>query len=771
MISKFFIERPVLANVLAIVIVLIGCVALYMLPVAQYPNVVPPTVSVTTSYPGASADTVMNTVALPIEQQGNGVQGMLYMQSTNASDGTYSLNVTFEIGTDLNFAQVLVQNRVAAAMASLPQAVQVQGVTVQQKSTSILQIVSLTATDPRYDSLYLSNYAVINLVPELSRLPGVGNVNVFGVGQYSMRIWLDPQTLHTRNLTPQDVINAIQQQSQQVTAGQIGAPPAPANQDFQYTVNVEGRLADPTEFGNIVVKVDTANGGQITRVKDVARVELGAQTYSQTSELNNRPSAGVAIFQLPNANALDVANRVDARMKELAKSFPQGLTYSVPFDTTIFVKTSITEVYKTLGEAALLVLIVILVFLQDWRAMLVPATTVPVTIIGAFAAMWGLGFTVNLSTLFAIILAIGIVVDDAIVIVEGVAHYLERGMTPHDAAIKAMDELFGPIIGITLVLMSVFIPAAFLPGLTGQMYAQFALVIAATALISAINAATLKPTQCALWLRMPVPPEKRNFFFRGFNRVYQPIENGYAWLIGAMARHSGLMVIVALVVAGVGVWGIARLPTSFIPVEDQGYVLVATQLPDGAASGRTQQVMDQVTKIALGVPGVDQVISISGISVLDNSATLANAGVAYVILKDWSLRKPGSGADLRSVYANLQGALDKLQDAVALVLIPPPIQGIGNASGFTMQIELRDGSFDYAKLQTVVQTMVHDGNTQTELQRLNSSFRAGVPQLRVTVDRVKAETLHVAVGDVFNVLAGYVGASHVNQINQSGRLS
>ena len=769
MISKFFINRPVLANVLAIVMVLIGGVALFTLPVAQYPNVVPPTVSVTTSYPGASADTVMNTVALPIEQQVNGVQGMLYMQSTSASDGTYSLIVTFAIGTDLNFAQVLVQNRVSAAMASLPQAVQVQGVTVQQKSTSILQIVTLTSPDGRYDSLFLSNYATISLVPELSRVPGVGNVGVFGVGQYSMRIWLDPQTLQARGLAPEDVIRAIQQQSQQVTAGQVGAPPAPAGQVFQYTVNIEGRLIDPAEFGNIIVKVDSSNGGQITRVKDVGRVELGAQTYSQSSRLNGKPAAGIAIYQLPTANALNVATLVNAKMAELAKAFPQGLTYGVPFDTTRFVKASINEVYKTLLEAAVLVLIVILVFLQDWRATLVPATTVPVTIIGAFAAMAALGFTVNLSTLFAIILAIGIVVDDAIVIVEGVAHHIERGLTPHDAAIKAMEELFGPIIGITLVLMSVFIPAAFLPGLTGQMYAQFALVIAATALISAINAATLKPTQCALWLRMPVPPEKRNFFFRGFNRGYQPVENGYAWLIGTMARHSSVMVIVALVVAGLGAWGIARLPTSFIPVEDQGYVLVATQLPDGAATGRTQQVMDQVTKIALGVPGVDQVISISGISVLDNSATLANAGVAYVILKDWSLRKPGSGADLRSVYANLQGALDKLEDAVALVVVPPPIQGIGNASGFTMQIELQDGSFDYAKLQTITQTMVRDGNTQTGLQRLNSTFRAGVPQLRVVVDRVKAETLNVSVGDVFNVLAGYVGSTYVNQFNKFGR--
>ena len=392
MISKFFINRPVLANVLAIVMVLIGGVALFTLPVAQYPNVVPPTVSVTTSYPGASADTVMNTVALPIEQQVNGVQGMLYMQSTSASDGTYSLIVTFEIGTDLNFAQVLVQNRVSAAMASLPQAVQVQGVTVQQKSTSILQIVTLSSPDGRYDSLFLSNYATISLVPELARVPGVGNVNVFGVGQYSMRIWLDPETLKARGLAPEDVIKAIQQQSQQVTAGQVGAPPAPSGQVFQYTVNVEGRLADPAEFGNIIVKVDSANGGQITRVKDVGRVELGAQTYSQSSRLNGKPSAGIAIYQLPTANALNVASLVNAKMAELSKSFPQGLTYTVPFDTTRFVNASIHEVYKTLIEAAVLVLIVILVFLQDWRATLVPATTVPVTIIGAFAAMAALGF-------------------------------------------------------------------------------------------------------------------------------------------------------------------------------------------------------------------------------------------------------------------------------------------------------------------------------------------------------------------------------------------
>jgi HAE1 family hydrophobic/amphiphilic exporter-1 len=769
MISKFFIERPVLANVLAILMVLIGAVALYGLPVAQYPDVVPPTVQVTTRYPGASALTLLNTVALPIEQQVNGVEDMLYMQSTSAADGTYVLTVTFAIGTDLNFAQVLVQNRVSAAMASLPQPVQVQGVVVQQKSTSILEIVSLRSPDESRDSLYLSNYATINLVNELSRVQGVGNVVVFGVGQYAMRVWLDPDAVRTRGLTPADVILAIQQQSQQVTSGQIGTPPAPAGQNFQYTVNMEGRLADPAEFANIIVKVNSANGGQITRVKDVARVELGAQTYAQSFTLDSKPAAGIAIFQLPNANALDVANRVNARMAALAKDFPTGMVYDLPFNTTLFVNASIDEVYRTLLEAAALVLVVILVFLQDWRAMLVPATTVPVTIIGAFAAMYVLGFSVNLSTLFAIVLAIGIVVDDAIVVVEGAAHHIDRGLSPHDAAIKAMNELFGPIIGITLVLMSVFIPAAFLPGLTGQMYAQFALVIAATAIISAINAATLKPTQCALWLRPSVPPAQRNFFCRGFNGAYEPVERSYARLVGRMAGRGGAMVVVALLLAAVGVWGIARLPTAFIPIEDQGYFLIAVQLPDGASLGRTQRALDEVSKTVLTAPGVDHAVAISGISPLDNSASLQNAGAVYVTLKDWSQRGKGTGADLRSLYFRLQSSLDKLADANCLVVIPPPIQGIGNASGFTMQVELRDGAFDYAKLERLTRSIVADGGTQSALQRLNTPFRSGVPQLDVVVDRVKAETLNVAVGDIFNVLGAYVGSSFVNQFNKFGR--
>jgi hydrophobic/amphiphilic exporter-1 (mainly G- bacteria), HAE1 family len=766
MISRFFIERPVLSNVIAILMMLIGGVALFELAVAQYPDVVPPTVQVTTRYPGASAKTVIDTVALPIEQQVNGVEDMLYMQSYSGADGTYTLTVTFKIGTDLNFAQVLVQNRVSSALSQLPQAVQNQGVTVQKRSTSILLFVTLTSPDAKYDSLYLSNYATINLRDELSRLPGVGNVTVFGAGQYSMRIWLDPNKLQARGLMPQDVIQSIQQQSQQVAAGQAGSPPTPPGQAFQYTLNVNGRLDDASQFEDIIVK--TGNNGDVTRVRDVGSVELGAQTYSQIFSLNNQPATGIGVFQSPGANALQVEQAVEKKMTELARAFPQGIKYDTPFDTTKFVNASIHEVYKTLIEAGLLVLVVILVFLQDWRAMLVPATTVPVTIIGAFAGMAALGFTINLSTLFAIVLAIGIVVDDAIVVVEGAAHNIEKGMSGHDAAIAAMDALFAPIVGITLVLISVFLPAAFLPGLTGRIYAQFALVIAATALLSAVNAATLKPTQCALWLRAPVPPEQRNWFYRGFNNVYNRLERRYAALIGVLASHANTSVVVALILIGIGFYGLSRVPTGFLPIEDQGYLIAAVQLPDGAALDRTQKVLDRVSEIVGKTPGVEQVITIAGISALDNSASLANAGVAYIILKDWGSRGPGE--DLRSLVYGLNDKLAPILEARALVLPPPPIQGIGNAAGFAMQIELRDGNSDYAKLQAITQAMVANAQTQSALQRVQSPFRATVPQFDVEIDRIKTQTLHVTTDQVFSALASYTGSSFVNQFNKFGRV-
>ena len=770
MISRFFIDRPVLANVLALVFVLIGLVALLQLPTAQYPNVVPPTIQVSTRYPGASAKTLVDTVALPIEQQVNGVEGMLYMQSTSASDGTYTLIVTFAIGTDPDKAQILVQNQVSAATSSLPPAVQSQGITVAKRSSSFLEFIALVSPDRRFDSLFLSNYAVINLQNELARLKGVGAVTIFGAGQYAMRIWMNPDLLQARGLTPQDVIAAIQEQSQQVPAGQIGAPPAPRGQDFQYTLDLKGRLDDVAEFENIVVKAAAANGGQITRIRDIGRVELGAQTYSESFNLDGRPAAGIAISLLPDANAIAVADEVKAKMDELAKSFPQGVTYLIPYDTTKFVRAAINEVYLTLIEAAGLVLIVILVFLQDWRAMLVPATTVPVTIIGAFAAMAALGFTINLATLFAVVLAIGIVVDDAIVIVEGVSRYVEQGIPGREAAGKAMDDLMGPVIGITLVLMSVFIPAAFMPGLTGQLYRQFALVIAATAFISAINAVTLKPTQSALWLRRPTPLERRNIIYRGFNAVYGFTERGYTRLIAGMTRRGTAMVIIALFLVVIAIWGLARVPTAFLPDEDQGYLVVSVQLPDGASKERTDAVMQQIAMIAKRVPGVQNVITVSGISLLDNFASLANAGVAFVVLNDWDVRLKQKGQDLRSIIQNLNRSLHGITQAFALALPPPPIQGIGNVGGFTMQVEIRNGDFDYALLQSLANAVVRAGNAQSSLQRLNTTFRAGAPQFSVTVDRVKAETLGITVGNVFSALSTYVGSNYAAQFNKFGHV-
>jgi len=772
MLAKFFIERPVLANVIAVLTILLGFVAIFTLPVSQYPPITPPTVQVTTRYPGANAKTLINTVALPIEQQVNGVQDMLYMQSTSTNDGNYTLTVTFKVGTDLDFAQVLVQNRVAAALASLPDAVQNNGVVTKKKSTAILQIITLTSDDPRFDSLFLSNYAALRMHDVLARLPGVGDVNVFGIGQYSMRVWLNPQQLLARSLTPSDVIDAIRHQSQEVAAGQVGTPPAAPGQDFQLTVNVAGALNDVGQFEDIIVKSDTAAGGSraITRVRDVARVELGAQTYSQSFTMDGKPAAGISIFQLPEANALDVAQRVQAEVRKMSQDFPAGLKYTIPFDTTKFVSASIHEVYRTLFEAGLLVLVVILVFLQNWRATLVPATTVPVTIIGAFAAMAAMGFSINVLTLLSLVLAIGIVVDDAIVVVEGVSQNIERGQTPHDASIGAMRELLGPIIGITLVLMSVFLPAAFLPGITGQMYRQFALVIAATALISAINAATLKPTQCALWLKPIDPQQRKNWFYRGFDRVYEPIERTYLRLIRRMVDHSGVTALIAGVLIVGSVWALTRIPTSFIPIEDQGYLLVAAQLPDAASLERTQAVLNRITDVALKVPGVEHAITIGGVSPLDGNASLANAGVIYLTLKDWDERYRNKGQDLKGLYETLSQRLSQIESARILVVPPPPIQGIGNSGGFQMQVELSDGSFDYAKLQRVTDLMVSEAGAQSGLERVMTTFRANVPQLRADINRAKAQALNVQVGSVFDALQSYLGSTYTSQITKFGRV-
>lgn len=778
MISKFFIERPILANVIALFIVFIGFVAIMVLPVTQYPSIVPPTIQVSTSYPGADAKTLIDTVALPIEQQVNGVEHMLYMQSTSTNNGTYNLIVTFAIGTDLDFAQVLVQNRVQAAMAQLPESVQKQGVVVQQKSTSILQFITLTSEHGEYDGLFLNNYATINMEDELSRLPGVGNVVIFGSGSYAMRVWLDPKKMLAYSLNPSDVLEAISRQNQAVSAGQIASPPASGQQAYQFTVNVPGQLADPSQFADIVVKSETtkpdenANGSssaQIVRVKDVGRVELGSSSYNQLAKLNGKPTAAIGIFQLPGANALDVAKQVSDAVNKMSKKFPPGMRYSIPFDTTIFVKASIDEVYHTLFEAGILVLIVILLFLQNGRATLVPTTTVPVTIIGAFFAMLLLSYSVNLLTLFALVLAIGIVVDDAIVIVEGVTQHIERGLSPKEASIEAMRELLGPILGITLVLMAVFVPAGFMPGLTGSMYAQFALVIAATAFISAINAMTLKPTQCAMWLRpVTTEPENKNIIFRTFDRVYYPIENRYVAFIDTLVHNSKRVCLIGLVLVALAIIGISKIPTGFIPIEDQGYMMLNVQLPDGASLDRTDKLLEQLSNKVSKLGGVENVISIDGISLLDSNANLANAGVLYVMFKDWSVR--GKSEDMLHMYKNLSEIASQTLGAKILVMVPPPIQGLGMSGGFQMQLELQDGSFDYRKLQSATDTLIRYASQQPELQRLMTSFRASVPQVSAPINRVKAESLGVAVGDATDTLQTYLGSSYVNLFSKFGQV-
>ena len=780
MISKFFIERPILANVIAMLLVLLGLVAIAVLPVTQYPSIVPPTIQVTTTYPGADAKTLIKTVALPIEQQVNGVEKMLYMQSTSTNSGSYTLIVTFAIGTDLNFAQVLVQNRVQAAMAQLPESVQKQGVVVQQKSTAILQFITLTSEHGEYDGLFLNNYAAINMQDELSRLPGVGNVLIFGTGSYAMRVWLDPQKMLSYALNPSDVLSAISRQNQEVAAGQIGAPPTAGPQPYQFTVNVPGQLADQEQFADIIIKTvatqsdETANANgsssaKVVRIRDVGRVELGSSSYSQLAKLNNKPTAAIGIFQLPGANALDVANEVRQAVAKMAKNFPPGMQYTVPFDTTIFVKASVTEVYKTLFEAGILVLIVILFFLQNFRATLVPTTTVPVTIIGAFFAMLLLSYSINLLTLFALVLAIGIVVDDAIVIVEGVTQHIERGTSPKESAILAMKELLGPIIGITLVLMAVFVPAGFMPGLTGAMYAQFALVIAATAFISAINAMTLKPTQCALWLKPVVhQEEKKNIVFRLFDKVYYPIENRYINFIDGLIHRYKSACVLGILLVLLAILGLSRIPTGFIPIEDQGYVMMNVQLPDGSSLGRTEALLQQLSDKVSKVDGIENVVTIDGISILDNSASLANSGVLYIMFKDWSVR--GSKEGLRPLYMKLNDIAQKTLDAKVLVMIPPPIQGLGSSGGFQMQLELQDGSFDYRKLQSATDQMIYYAKQQPELDHLITTFRASVPQVSAPINRVKAESLGVKVGDASDTLQTYLGSSYVNMFTKFGQV-
>lgn len=769
MLSKFFIERPIFANVIAIVTMLVGIVALQALPIEQYPEITPPTVQVAAVYPGANAEVLSDTVAGPIEQEINGVENMLYMSSSCSSNGTYTLTVTFEVGTDLDEAQVLVQNRVAVAMPRLPQEVQRQGVTTKKQSTNITLVASLVSPDNKYDDLYLSNFATLRVKDALTRVPGVGDVQVIGGGTYGMRIWADPEALKARNLTMEDILIAIREQNVQVAAGQVGQAPTPKEQGFQYNVSVQGRLSDPEQFGEIIVKTvsDEQSGMRVTRIKDVARVELGAQTYDQWCEIGGLPAASLLVYQLPGANALRVAEDVRHAMDELEARFPEGIDAIIPFDTTIFVEESIHEVYMTLMEAGVLVLIVILVFLQDWRATLIPATTVPVTIIGAFAAMAALGFSINMLTLFGLVLAIGIVVDDAIVIVENAVHHIDHGkLDPKNATIKAMGEVIGPVMGITLVLLAVFLPTAFLGGITGQLYRQFALTIAATAVISAINAVTLKPAQCAIYLRPT--PEKKNFFYRGFNRVYDWFEGIYTRIVTVAVRQTALVMVLFLALVGVTGWWFVQLPTGFVPSEDQGYAIIAIQLPDAASQERTREVTTKVSAILKETPGVRSWFLLGGMSLLDSSVT-SNAATMFITFTPSEERaEHPEQLSQEAILGNLMGRFQEVREAMVFAFAPPAINGLGVAGGFEMKIEDR-GGVGLRELQQVVQEMVGAASGQTSLAGVQSTFRAGVPQIFVDIDRVKAKTLGVSLDSVFGTMQAALGSAYVNDFNKFGK--
>ena len=762
MISRFFIHRPIFASVISIVILIAGVVSQSGLPVSKFPEITPPTVQVTAFYPGANAQVVSETVAAPIEQEVNGVEKMLYMSSSSADDGSYTLNVTFEIGIDMDMATVLVQNRVAIATPKLPEEVRRQGVTTKKQSTQIIQFITLTSPDGRYDDLYLSNYATINVKDELSRIKGVGSVAVMGAADYSMRIWLDPRKLKARNLTTEDVVAAINEQNVQVAAGRIGEPPAPEGTPFQLVVNTLGRLREAEQFENLIIK--TAEGGRITRVRDVARVDLGAKDYNRRSTFNGRASTSIAIYQLPGANALDLAAQVRAKMEELKQRFPEGLEYQIPYDTTRFVEASIDEVYETLVIAVLLVVVVIFVFLQDWRATIVPCAAIPVSLVGTFAAMAGLGFSINMLTLFGIILAIGIVVDDAIVVVENTSRHLEDGLNSKDAAIKAMAEITGPVIATTLVLLAVFVPTAFMGGITGQLYRQFALTISAAVLISTINALTLSPALCGLLLRPP--REKRFDFFRWFNNSLRVTTNGYTFVIQSMVRRVAIVMIVFAGMVVLTGWGFTKVPTGFLPTEDQGYCFANVQLPDAASLNRTTAVMRQLDEIMENTPGVADWVSVAGYSILSGTNG-SNLGLMAIVFEPWEARRePHLRQD--AIVAHLRAEFAKIEEAIVVAFVPPAIDGLGNAGGFQMQLQDRGGA-GLGQLEDAATLLVARGNEQPGLTALSTTFRARVPQLFVDVDRTKVKTLDIPLSSVFNTLQAYLGSTYVNDFNRFGR--
>jgi hydrophobe/amphiphile efflux-1 (HAE1) family protein len=774
-ISSFFIERPIFATVLAILITVAGLLAIPALPISEYPEIVPPTVVVSGQYPGASPKTIAETVITPLEQQINGVENAIYTNSTSTPDGVFSITVTFKLGTDLDIAQVQTQNRVAQAETRLPEVVRQLGLVTQKRSPDLTMVVFLKSGDRRYDSLYLRNYALIQIKDVLARLPGMGDVRVFGSGDYSMRLWLDPAKIAARNIDVDEVLTAVREQNVQVAAGQIGGEPALPGTEFQYVVNAQGRLQTEQEFENIVVKIGANR--ETTYLRDIARLELGPDNYALRSMLDGGPAVAIPVFQLPGANALQLSDGVRATMKELAKSFPEGVSYEIDYDPTVFVRSSIEAVIHTLIEAVALVVLVVVVFLQSWRASVIPLVAVPVAIIGTLAALLLAGFSVNSLTLFGLVLATGIVVDDAIVVVENIERKIEDGLNPHSAAHAAMGEVTRPIISIALVLCAVFVPVAFVSGLTGQFYRQFGITIAASTLISTFNSLTLSPALAALLLKpRNAPPDifQRGInrvlgkFFALFNRVFERASVRYGLGVRRITAIRGV-ILAGFAVLLLCTWGIFRIvPGGFIPAQDKQYLIGIVQLPDAASLDRTENVVRQMSELAKATPGVDHVIGFTGLSVQD-FVNLSNAAVLFFPLKPFEERKT---KDLSA--AAIVGALNKkfstIQDAVIFAVPPPPVQGLGNTGGFKLYIQDR-GAHGYDELARVTAEVLSKARQDHELNpyATYSTFQNSVPQLFADVDRVKAKQQGVPLSSVFDTLQAYLGSVYINDFNRFGR--
>jgi multidrug efflux pump len=756
---SFFISRPIFAAVISIIITVAGLVASQVLPIAQYPEIAPPTVTITATYPGASAETLSKTVAAPIEEQLSGVDGLLYFSSTSASNGVLTITATFEVGTDINNATIQVNNRVQIALPRLPDDARRTGMVVQKRSTDILLAVAVSSTDPRYDTLYLSNFITVNVLDVLRRVPGVADATIFGARDYSMRVWLRPDRMAQLGVTTTDVANAIRVQNNQYAAGKIGQEPAPADQSLVYTVTASGRLLEPEEFGNIILRAN-GPGGEL-RIKDIARLELGALAYDQFTTVNGKPTIGVAIFLQSGANALKVADSVRSTMAETEKIFPQGVTYLIPFDTTRFVQTSINEVIHTLLIAAALVLLVVFVFLQSWRATLIPIIAVPVSLIGAFAGLYAFGFTINTLTLFAMVLAIGIVVDDAIVVLENVERLMaEQKLSPRAAAIEAMREVSAAVIAIVLVLCAVFIPVAFLGGIAGRLYQQFAVTVTISVVISGLVALTLTPALCALLLQ---PTHKESRLFRPFNRGFTAVSAFYLGAVRWMLRHAWIGLLFFGLVIGASVWLIRHVPGSFVPSEDMGFVYGSMQLPDGTTLGRTAKLGTEVQKMLAEYPAVENMFVITGFDLI-GGGNKSNAGTMFITLIPWDQR-PSTATDLIN-YVGAKGAA--MREGIVFALNPPPIRGLGTASGFEVYVQNRaDG--DPKKLAEVLQLFTAELRKRPDLAGINSFFRPSVPQLFVEVDREKALTLGVPVSDIFDALQATMGSLYVNDFNKFGR--